>query len=650
MGPTQVSVQIASFGAWRSPITSKLIVAKMVKLLEPRIVGDNIYWIEIRPEEKGRYVIVRCSADGTTQDVIAAPFSARSRVHEYGGGSYVIDDTQVFFSNFADQRIYRVCPRNQAELEPITSPESYRYADAVIDRARGRLICVREDHASPDREPINTVTALDLNAEGTDPGRILISGADFYAAPRFSPDGRRLAWLCWNHPNIPWDGTELWIADLDVSGALREPILIAGGRDESILQPEWSGDNLYFLSDRSGWWNLYRWRDGRVEPLIEKQAEFGDPPWMFGQSSYALASAASLIAAYRSAGRSHLALVNTGTGEVEEIATPYTEISYLRVDGGRVVFLGGSPTEFPAIVALDLATRKFTVLRRAGDIELDSAYVSAAEPIEFPTKNGLTAYAFFYRPKSRDYTGPAGARPPLIVMSHGGPTSSADSSLNLGIQYWTSRGLAVLDVNYGGSSGFGRAYRRRLDGQWEITDVDDCVNGARYLAERGWVDKDRLAIRGGSAGGYTTLSALAFRDVFKAGASHYGVSDLEALAKETHKFESRYLERLIGPYPQMKQRYRQRSPIHSVERLSCPVIFFQGLEDRVVPPDQAEKMVQALRVKKLPVAYLSFPGEQHGFRQSETIKRVLDAELYFYARVFDFELADPVEPVVIENL
>ncbi|MGH6635698.1 MAG: prolyl oligopeptidase family serine peptidase [Gammaproteobacteria bacterium] len=645
-----MSVQIAPFGAWRSPITSKRIVAKMVKLLEPRIVGDDVYWIEIRPEEKGRYVIVRCSADGTPQDVIGTPFSARSRVHEYGGGSYVIDDTWIFFSNCADQRIYRVCPRNQAELKSITSLESYRYADAVIDRARGRLICVREDHTRAEHEPINTVAAVELDAGGAGQSRILISGADFYAAPRLSPDGHRLAWLCWNHPNMPWDSTELWIAGLDASGVPREPILIAGGRDESILQPEWSGDSLYFLSDRSGWWNLYRWRDGRIEPLIEKQAEFGEPPWTFGQSSYVLASAESLIVAYRSAGRSHLAAVNTDTGEVEEITTPYTEIAYVRVDGGRVVFLGGSPTKFPAIVALDLATRKFTVLRRAGDIELDSAYVSAAEPIEFPSENGFTAYAFFYRPRNHDYTGPEGARPPLIVTSHGGPTSSADSGLNLAIQYWTSRGIAVLDVNYGGSSGFGRAYRRRLDGQWGITDVDDCVNGARYLVERGWVDRDRLAIRGGSAGGYTTLSALAFRDIFKAGASHYGVSDLEALAKETHKFESHYLERLIGPYPQMKKRYRQRSPIHAVERLSCPVIFFQGLEDRVVPPDQAEKMVQALRRKKLPVAYLSFPGEQHGFRQAETIKRVLDAELYFYARVFDFELADPVDPVAIEYL
>jgi len=645
-----MSVQIAPFGSWRSPVTSKLIVAKTVRLLEPRIAGNDVYWIEIRPEEKGRYVIVRCSADGTTEDVISAPFNARSQVHEYGGGSYVIDGNRIFFSNFADQCIYGVCPGSGAEPKPITCPGSYRYADAVIDRARGRLICVREDHTGPDREPLNTVVAIDLDAAGAGQGQILISGADFYAAPRLSPDEHRLAWLCWNHPNMPWDGTELWIASLDASGAPREPTLIAGGRDESILQPEWSGDSLYFLSDRSGWWNLYRGQDGRIEPVIEKEAEFGEPPWMFGRSSYALASAERIIVAYRSAGLCHLVAVRAGTGEVEEISTSYTEIAYVRARDDRVVFLGGSPTEFSAVVAFDLTTRKFKVLRRVSDLELDPAYVSAAQPIEFPTESGLTAYALFYRLKNRDYTGPEGERPPLIVMCHGGPTSSADSGLNLGVQYWTSRGIAVLDVNYGGSSGFGRGYRRRLDGQWGVTDVDDCVNGARYLAERGWVDRDRLAIRGGSAGGYTTLSALAFRDVFKAGASHYGVSDLEALAKETHKFESRYLDRLIGPYPQEKEHYRQRSPIHAVERLSCPVIFFQGLEDRVVPPNQAEKMVQALRQKQLPVAYLAFPGEQHGFRQAETIKRVLDAEIYFYSRVFGFELPDPVEPVAIENL
>ncbi|MGH8587513.1 MAG: alpha/beta hydrolase family protein, partial [Gammaproteobacteria bacterium] len=367
-------------------------------------------------------------------------------------------------------------------------------------------------------------------------------------------------------------------------------------------------------------------------------------------SNYAFSADREIALSYREDSRSRLALLRTDTGALEPTETPYTEVSCLRAQGGRVCFLGSAPTEFPSVVTLDLVTPKLRVLRRSSEVRLDPGYVSVAEPIEFPTAGGLTAFGFYYAPKNRDYARPEGERPPLIVMSHGGPTSAADGSLSLGVQYWTTRGFAVLDVNYGGSTGFGRAHRKRLDGQWGVVDVDDCTSGARYLAERGWVDSERLAIRGGSAGGYTTLSTLTFRDLFKAGANHFGVSDLEALARDTHKFESRYLERLIGPYPEKADLYRARSPIHAVERLSCPVIFFQGLEDRVVPPEQAEKMVEALRSKKLPVAYLAFPGEQHGFRQAETIKRVLDAELYFYARVFGFEPADPLEPVAIDNL
>ena len=640
---------VRPFGAWRSPVTSDLIVSKTVKLGEPWLAGDNIYWLEMRPEEQGRYVVVRCSADGGTKDLIPAPFNARTRVHEYGGGSYVLDKDRVLFSNFADQRIYAVPCTGPSEPLPITAEGHYRYADAVIDAGRGRLVCVREDHSDPDNEPVNTLVGVDLEGPAGH-GHVLVSGADFYAAPRLSPDGRRLAWLSWNHPDMPWDGTELWVADLDPSGVPRAPERIAGGREESVIQPVWGADGLYFLSDRSGWSNLYRWRDGAVEAVVQRAAEMGEPPWLFGMSNYAFSADGEIVLSYREDGRSRLALLRTDAGVLEPIETPYTEVSYLRAQGERICFLGSSPTEFSSVVTLDLGTRKLHVLRRSSEVRLDSGYVSAAEPIEFPTANGLTAFGFFYTPKNRDYAGPTGERPPLIVMSHGGPTSAADASLSLGVQYWSSRGFAVLDVNYGGSSGFGRAYRQRLDSQWGVVDVDDCVNGARYLAERGRVDGARLAIRGASAGGFTTLAALTFRDVFKAGASHFGVSDLEALARDTHKFESRYLERLIGPYPERADLYRARSPIHAVERLAYPVIFFQGLEDRVVPPAQAEKMVEALRNKRLPVAYLAFPGEQHGFRQADTIKRVLDAELYFYSRVFRFEPADPLEPVPIDNL
>jgi len=380
------------------------------------------------------------------------------------------------------------------------------------------------------------------------------------------------------------------------------------------------------------------------------EAEFGVPQWLFGTSTYAFESDGCIVCAYNQQGTWHLACVDTVTGDLETIEIPYSQIADVRAARGRAVFRAGSPTKPVSIVQLDLATGHSEVLRRSSDVVVDAGYLSHPQPIEFPTEGGLTAHAFFYAPQNCDSVAPSGERPPLLVMSHGGPTGATSTTLNLGIQYWTSRGIAVLDVNYGGSTGYGRAYRQRLEGRWGLVDVDDCVNGARYLIERGHVDGDRLAIRGGSAGGYTTLSALTFRDIFRAGACYFGISDLEALTEDTHKFESRYLDRLIGPYPERRDLYQERSPIHFTHRLSCPMILFQGLEDRVVPPNQAEMMFEAVRAKGLPVAYLAFEGEQHGFRRAENIKRSLDAELYFYSKVFGFELADPVEPVCIENL
>ena len=640
-------LQVAPYGSWKSPITSDLIASGIIRLGQIALDGDDVYWVEMRPAEGGRYVIVRRVPDGRTTDITPPPFNARTLVHEYGGGAFAVAESTVYFSNFADQRLY--CQDPGAQPRPITPEAKLRYADVVVDRRRGRMICVCEDHTDPTREAENTIVSLDL--EGGDGGRVLVSGNDFYSSPRLSPDGTRLAWLTWNHPNMPWDGTELWVGELRADGSLGRAERVAGGPRESIFQPEWSLDGvLHFVSDRTGWWNLYRWRDGRAEPLTEMEAEFGRPQWVFGMSTYAFASADHIICAYTQGGIWHLASLDTATRTLKPIEIPYTEIAYVRARPERAVFLAGSPTEPASVVQLDLATGRIEVLRRSTEVKIDRGYLSSPQAIEFPTEGGLTAYAFFYPPQNRDYVAPPGERPPLLVMSHGGPTSAASTTLNLGIQYWTSRGIAVLDVNYGGSTGYGRAYRERLEGRWGIVDVDDCVNGARYLVERGLVDGDRLAIRGGSAGGYTTLCALTFRDVFKAGASYYGVSDLEALTKETHKFESRYLDRLVGPYPERRDLYQERSPIHFAHRLSCPAIFFQGLEDRVVPPNQAESMVEALRAKGLPVAYVTFEGEQHGLRRAESIKRALDAELYFYSRIFGFEPADPVEPVPIENL
>ena len=641
-----MTTTISPYGSWKSPITAELVGGGEIGLEQIRIDGSDIYWIERRAQEGGRKVIVRRAASGVVTDITPSGFNARTRVHEYGGGDYAAANGTIVFSNFADQRLY--FQPTDSQPRPLTPSVARRYADGQFDRRRNLFYTVREDHTGAG-EAVNTIVALDLDSENGGAG--LISGNDFYSSPRLSPDGSQLAWLCWNHPNMPWDGTELWLGQLNGDGSVGARRLIAGGENESIYQPQWSPAGvLHFVSDRSGWWNLYRWQDNLVEALCPMAAEFGQPQWNFGGALYGFASERKIVCSYTQNGNDYLASLDSESKTLRAIELAYSAISQVHVTGNRVILIGASPTATSAILSLDLTTEKIEVLKRSRETVVDAGYLSEARAIEFPTEAGVTAHGYFYPPKNRDYAAPANEKPPLLVMSHGGPTSSSSGSLKYPIQYWTSRGIAVLDVNYGGSSGYGRAYRERLNGNWGIVDVDDCANGARYLAERGEVDGNRLAIRGGSAGGYTTLCALTFRNVFKAGASHYGISDLEALAKDTHKFESRYCDRLIGPYPARRDLYVARSPIHFTEKLNCPMIVFQGLEDKVVPPNQAETMVNAVRAKKLPVAYLTFEGEQHGFRKAENIKRVLEAELYFYSKVFGFELAEPVEPVEIENL
>jgi len=649
MGAERTSPVVAPYGSWKSPITSDLIVSGSVGLTQPAIDGEEIYWVEMRPSEGGRQVIVRRDKSGQFTDVNPQPFNARTRVHEYGGGEYLVRDGVVYFSNFVDQRLYKQTPK--AAPLAITPEAKVRYAEAALDPIRGRIVCVREDHTVAGSEAVNTLVSLKTTGND-DCGEVLVSGNDFYSSPRFSPDGSRLAWLTWNHPNMPWDGTELWVAQVQTDGSLINAERVAGGLAESILQPEWSPEGqLYFVSDRSGWWNLHRLKaDGKAEPVTNLAAELGVPQWAFGLSNYAFASSDQIVCVYQVLGMSRLAIIDTNSMKLEPVDVSYTDMSFVRASVGQAVFRAGSPTDPPAIVRLDLNTCAVEPLRRSNNLQIDPEFFSTPEPIAFPTEDGLTAHAFFYAPNNRNYRAPDGELPPLLVKSHGGPTSAAATALSLHIQYWTSRGIAVLDVNYGGSSGYGREYRERLKDKWGVVDVDDCANGARYLVERGDVDERRLMITGGSAGGYTTLCALTFRNTFKAGASHYGVSDAEALAAETHKFESRYLDKLFGPYPERRDIYHGRSPINFTERLSCPVIFFQGLEDRVVPPNQAEVMVEALRAKGVAVAYVAFEGEQHGFRQAKNIKRSLDGELYFYSKIFGFELADEVEPIEISNL
>jgi dipeptidyl aminopeptidase/acylaminoacyl peptidase len=569
-------------------------------------------------------------------------------VHEYGGGDYVVHSGETYFSNFKDQRLY--LQEADSPPAPITPPAvDIRYADGVFDGKRNRIVLVREDHRDSGSQAVNTISAVDLPTGGE--GEILVVGNDFYSNPRLSPDNSRLAWLTWNHPNMPWDGTELWVGNLGSDGMVMEKEMVAGGPGESIFQPEWSPNGiLYFVSDKTGWWNLYRSKGGKVEGLCPMGAEFGQPQWVFRERTYAFESPGSIICSYIVRGSGHLGRLNLETGNLQELTLPYTDYYGVLAWNGGALLVVGSPVLPIAIVKLDLQTLGTSTVRMSRSEIVDSGYLSTPETIEFPTEQGKTAFAFYYPPRNKDYRPQAGERPPLLVMSHGGPTASAGSTLRYGIQFWTSHGIAVVDVDYGGSTGYGREYRRRLEGNWGLVDVDDCVNAARFLVNRHDVDGRRLAIVGGSAGGYTTLCSLAFRNFFNAGASYFGVSDLEALAKDTHKFESRYEEKLVGPYPQRADLYRKRSPIHFTDKVSCPIILFQGLDDKVVPPDQSAKFYESVKKRGLPTAYVPFEGEQHGFRRAENMKRAMELELYFYSRIFGFKPSDQIEPIRIDNL
>ena len=651
------------YGSWPSPITIDMAVASQVAFREPRIFGDDVYWTEGRPEEKGRQVIVRWNEREGAVDVTPSPFNARTMIHEYGGGWYTVDPATgtVFFSNLPDGRIYR--QERGGVPAALTAARDVRFGDLAYDAARKRLICIREDHTgitadgpAPEGgrvpEPRNELVAIDASSGDVS---VLASGYDFYSSPALTAGSARIAWLAWRHPNMPWDESELWVADFDAGGGLVNEKLVAGGHDESIVQPQWAPDgSLVFVSDRSGWWNLYRWTDGAEEgstiALAPMNAEFAGPQWVFGLRWYAVGADGTIYAtAGGDEGLGGLWVIPLAGGP-HQMEVPDARIESLRAGDGRLLYFGGSWRDPRAVVLMNVATGERRVLRTQFQLEIDPAYLAKPEEIEFPTTYGQTAFALYYPPTNRDVVGPESERPPLVVMSHGGPTSSATTALQLDINCFTSRGFAVVDVNYRGSTGHGREYMRLLDGQWGVYDVDDCIAAAQYLAKRGDVDPDRMAITGGSAGGYTTLAALVFHDVFAAGASHYGVGDLEGLARDTHKFESRYLDRMVAPYPEGLALYRERSPIRHVERLKRPVIVLQGVDDHVVPIAQAEQIVDALRRQRIPYAYLAFEGEGHGFRQAANIRRALEAELSFYAQVMGFELADDFEPVKVEFL
>ncbi|HVB06902.1 MAG TPA: S9 family peptidase [Acidimicrobiales bacterium] len=639
----------APYGSWSSPISAELLVQEAVGLSQVLAADGYCYWNELRPSEGARNVLMRRSLSGTAEEeLLPEGYSARSLVHEYGGLCYALHGGELYFSNFSDQRLYRLRPGG--EPRPITEApavaRAVRYADPVVTPDGAHVICVRERHQM---EGVSGASGVenDLVAVPTDglgPVTVLAEGHDFYAAPRLSPDGRRLAYLTWDDPHMPWDESAVYLGELDSALRLVAPRLVAGGPGISISQPRFSPEGvLHYLSDDSGFWNLYDEEGSGLAPL---PAEFGGPDWVFGQSSFAFTPTGRLLAVCASPGGDELGVIEKGA--FSPLPLEYKSVHSLAATEEGVVALCGSPTLPLAVVAVAESGRS-QVLResRAATVAVD--YLSVPRAIEFPTTGGGRAHALFYGPRNAEYIGPFGARPPLIVQSHGGPTAQASALFDLKIQFWTSRGFAVVDVDYRGSTGYGRAYREELAGGWGIADVEDCIAAARHLAKEGRVDRNKLVIHGGSAGGFTTLCALTFHRVFAAGASYYGVSDLSALARDTHKFEANYLEKLVGPYPAAAETYAERSPIHHAEQLSSPVIFFQGMEDAVVPPAQTEEMYDALRRRGIATAYLAFPGEQHGFRRAETIIAVAEAELSFYAQVLGFTPADEVPKVAIAN-
>ncbi len=653
----------APYGAWRSSITAASVARAASRPGDVVVDGLDIYISESRPEEGGRAAIVKLPHTGEPappEDVLPAPFSARSRVHEYGGGAFNVRGNNLVFVNDTDQALYSKGPGERPRrLSPLLADGQRRFAEPIFDTSRERILAIVEEHTAAGLEPQNAVAAVGY---GSRTGRfdILLSGQHFYSSLRLSPDGKRLAWLSWRHPRMPWDGTELWVAELDGRGVPKVPRLVAGSATQSIFQPEWDPQGgLTFIADATGFWNLYGWDGKAVKPLCPRPADFGAPQWVFGMSTYCSLPDGDLLCTLTEGGTWRLGRRSSSTGDLRLLDLPHTEYGTLRSAPGGAALLVASPTLSTSLMHFDTQTEQLSSLRRYGSessasdtspADSDVSRFSQPSPVEYLSDDGVKAHGLFYPPTNPLYEAPAAEHPPLLVRCHGGPTSQAATGLNLRTQFWTSRGFAVLEVNYRGSSGYGRAYRDALRGQWGKGEVLDCIAGANSLAQRGLVDEQRLCISGGSAGGYTSLAALTFHDAFAAGAIYYGVSDLSALARDTHKFESRYLDGLVGPYPEMADVYAERSPLAHLDRLKRPVAFFHGLQDKVTPPNQATDMVKALEEKGVPVAFLSFPDEGHGFRHAETIRRTLDGELYFYCRIFGIEPADAPDAIEIKNL
>lgn len=641
-------IQKAPYGSWLSPISLDSITQESISFGHLAIDDDYLYWTEQRPDEDGRNVIVQYNSKSSIKsDLLPTPFNARTRVHEYGGGSFLVSDGKVYFSNWDDQRIYSCT--NDSKPTPLTPVGDFRYADGVMDKKRKQIICVREDHSSQRPEPINAIVTIDTHTGST---RVLSDDHNFCSNPRISPDGNELCWLAWNHPKMPWDGCELHVASIHEDGSIFNSRVVAGSPSESIFQPEWSPEGtLFFVSDRSGWWNIYSLIEGNTKCVYKLDAEFGMPMWTLGVSTYGFIDENQIISWFNTKGNWQIGIIDLKNNNLTELETSFTDFARigLKAHENNILLGSSSPTSTTTISLYDQNSSSFTVLEGSKTLSFPVEYISLPETIEVVSENTHPVHAFFYPPTNPAFEAPENTLPPLIVFTHGGPTSASTTGLNLNIQFWTSRGFSVLDVNYGGSSGYGRDYRSSLNLKWGIVDVDDCISAASHIVNRGDADPNRIAIRGGSAGGFTTLSALTFRNFFKAGTSQYGVTDLTSLANDTHKFESRYLDNLVGPFPEESETYHQRSPINSADQITCPVLILQGLEDAIVPPDQAERMLKTLQKNEIPVAYIPFPGEQHGFRKAASIQRSLEVELYFYSQVFKFEPAEKLQPLEIFN-